>query len=220
MDLECQAAPLCAVGESCCPSPDGKTAVCGECCEAADCPRDMVDCTVEKCTLTMGGTSACTVELDPSMCLAGQTCDGERGCTADQCKEAGDCADPTACKQVSCNSGTCVYSAVDCSHSQECCPSTGACQDCCSNKDCKDAGATLCCPATGTCAECCSDSDCDPGIMPAGGSAAAIGLATCSRPVCNAGTCGFETGTCPLNQKCCDGIGCVPLLQGCGVMTN
>ncbi len=222
-DLACESAPLCGDEQRCCPSPDFQTAVCGECCGALDCADDGVDCTIEKCKLTAEGTSACFVDLDPSVCDPGETCERERGCFADECQDLADCAPPTACKQVQCNGGSCDYGNLSCSNGQDCCPNTGHCQDCCSNDDCRDLGSPLCCAKTGTCAECCEDSDCTLN-QPVGGAAPAAivggGNMPCTRPYCASGVCKYEAGTCALTEKCCEPYGCIPLLAGCGVMTD
>src|SRR5262249_31405865 len=118
-----------------------------------------------------------------------------------------DCAAPLACQTVACNGGKCEYSSASCEHGETCCPNTGKCQACCSNKQCGSASAPLCCAATGTCAACCADSDCASAVMPLavpfdGGTG---GGGECSRPVCSAGTCTTETTKCPLGDYCCAG---------------
>jgi len=225
-DLECHSKALCEGQGKCCPSSDGTSAQCGTCCQLGDCPDDGVSCTVEKCTDTGNGTLGCISEPDPSKCMPGQTCSRIDGCSANQCKQAGDCSDPTACKQVACNNGTCNYSDLSCSHGQACCTYSGKCQDCCETKDCGDTSAPLCCKDTGTCAQCCQDSDCQlamPGGSGGGGSPAALvggGTTGCSRAFCNMGVCQVEAGKCVVGQKCCEPGGCVPLVQTCGVTTN
>lgn len=223
-DLQCASSSLCANGTLCCPSPDNTSAKCGTCCEAADCPSDGVACTVETCKAGPDGTLACSSQPDAARCPAGQTCDRLKGCSANQCKEAGDCAAPLACQTVACNNGTCQYSNLSCSHGQSCCPNTGKCQTCCSNKQCNETSAPLCCAATGTCAQCCQDSDCVIATTGGGGptpqAISGGGMTICSRPICNAGVCQTATNACLDSQHCCAGVGCVPLLQACGVMTQ
>lgn len=218
-DLTCSSSALCGAGERCCPSPDGTTAACGSCCGASDCPDDGVSCTVEKCKAGAGGALACSSEPDASRCMAGQTCDPRKGCSSNQCTTAADCAAPLACQTVACNNGKCDYQGVSCSHGQTCCPATGQCADCCSNKEC-NTDAPLCCAKTGTCAECCQDSDCPAVVqtfaLPLDGGTSA----ECSRPACSAGVCVSESTKCGLNQRCCPGIGCISSGAICGGPAN
>ncbi len=213
-DLKCSTSSLCGKGERCCPSADGTAAACGECCEASDCPDDGVSCTVEKCKAGAGGKLGCSSEPDASLCMSGQTCDPVKGCSSNQCSTASDCAAPLACQTVNCNNGKCEYANVSCSHGQTCCPNTGKCEACCSNKQCTSTSAPLCCAATGTCAECCQNSDCavvTTLALPLDG-----GTTECSVPVCNEGTCTTKTEQCPLNERCCQGVGCVSSGATCG----
>jgi hypothetical protein len=217
-DLTCAAGSLCANGSMCCPSADGTTAACGQCCEAADCPDDGIACTVETCR-NKDGTLTCAHVANAERCPAGETCDPTKGCSANQCKVATDCAAPLACQTVACNNGTCQYSNVSCDHGQQCCAATGKCQECCSNQQCSDPTAALCCAATGTCAQCCQDSDCAGTVTAGGATPQAIsggGTTTCSHAVCDTGMCKIETGSCAANQHCCQGLGCVATAQSCG----
>jgi hypothetical protein len=217
-DLKCATQPLCADGDLCCKSADGNTAACGECCEAGNCPDDGVACTEPKCKSDPNGFNVCSQEPNPDRCPVGQTCDARSGCSSNECKTAADCATPTTCQQVSCNGGQCVYGNVGCSHGQECCAATGACQDCCSNQECTEAGMNRCCPSTGICAECCVDSDCNGywngGWSGSGGRGSYSGGvgggdAVCPVYVCSAGQCVDKSQSCSGLQQCCAGVGCV-----------
>jgi hypothetical protein len=213
-DLKCSTSPLCGAGEQCCPSPDGTTAECGSCCSAGDCPDDGVACTVAKCKAGTDGTLACSNEPDASLCKVGQTCDPKKGCSSNQCTTAADCAAPLACQTVACNNGKCEYPSVSCSHGETCCQRTGKCQACCSNDQCS--GGSLCCPETGTCAQCCQDSDCSATVQPLALPLDGGGGGQCTRPVCKEGACTTQTGTCPLNERCCQGVGCISSTAICG----
>lgn len=222
-DLKCAGAPRCPSGETCCPSADGTTALCGSCCEASDCPDDGIPCTVEKCKANPDGVLGCSSVPDASRCQAGQTCDPRRGCFAPQCKEAKDCNAPLACTQVACVDGTCVYGNVKCSDGQQCCSTSGKCEGCCSNDDCaSNTNATLCCPDTGQCAACCTDSDCQGHTYYGGGGSGVSGGGTtgCMHAFCDSGTCKTESVKCGLEQRCCDGAGCILLTQSCGSWSN
>ena len=226
-ELECEKRPLCAEGDYCCASPDGKSAACGSCCESSDCADDGVECTDEKCKAGAGGILSCLHEPNHDRCPSGETCDPRADCTANECKVADDCGAPPACKKVACKEGTCQLSDVDCSHSQECCTLTGLCQGCCDNKDCKEAGLTRCCMPAGTCAQCCDDSDCQLSTTTGGAAPQALvggvggGDVLCpGPPVCKVGTCMDTSESCAVTEKCCPGIGCVGLLAGCGAMTQ
>ncbi|HEV8548652.1 MAG TPA: hypothetical protein VGQ57_06485 [Polyangiaceae bacterium] len=216
--LKCVPGDHCAGGELCCPSPDGKTASCGECCASNGCPDDGVACTDEKCKANDAGLLRCVHEPNPALCPVGQTCDPKADCSANECKDPSECTPPTACHEVACRSGQCVYGSVDCSDGQKCCAATGECRDCCENTDCKDAGARFCCKG-GDCAACCQDSDCKQsttlGQAPIPQALAGGAAMPCpGPPSCQVGQCVTPSQTCTALQKCCPGVGCVLLTSG------
>lgn len=222
---ECEKSSLCAAGDSCCKSPDGKSATCGECCASTDCADDGVACTDETCKATAEGFLTCRHEPNPDNCPLGQACDPRNGgCTANECTSASECGPAPACKTVSCDNGSCRLDGVSCSHGQNCCAITGKCQDCCDNTECQEVGLNRCCASTGTCAQCCESSDCQLNTTTGGGALPQSlgGDTTCpGPPLCKTGMCVDNPQTCTALQKCCPGIGCVPMTQlTCGIATQ
>jgi hypothetical protein len=224
-NLECEKRALCNDGDRCCESADAKSAACGACCESSDCEDDGVACTDETCKASTGGFLTCLHEPNPDNCPLGQACDPRSGCNANECNAPSDCDPAPLCKTVACDDGTCRLDDVNCSNGQKCCGTTGHCQSCCANKDCQEAGLNRCCANTGTCAQCCVNSDCQLN-MPTGGSLpqALVGGADVlcpGPPLCKEGMCVDNSQTCTTLQKCCPGIGCVPMTQlTCGVSTE
>jgi hypothetical protein len=219
-ELKCEKTSLCAVGDRCCESPDGQSAQCGSCCESTDCPDDGVGCTDEKCKASAGGFLSCLHEPNPDNCPLGQACDPRGDCTANECNEPGDCGAPPACKTVSCDSGTCRLGDVSCSNGQQCCALTGHCQGCCDNKGCQEVGLARCCMPAGTCGQCCDNSDCQVSMTTGGAAPQSLvggvggGDVLCpGPPLCKEGMCVDNSQTCTATQKCCPGVGCVPLTQ-------
>lgn len=215
---KCSVRPLCDGGQ-CCPSPDGKSATCGECCSANDCD-DGKPCTDDTC-----GQGQCS--HTPKTCpQTGYFCDPDRGdcIKAPECQKASDCKPPSPCQTAQCVGGVCDIKGVDCAVGTKCCTSgatTGACAACCDDKECSDNvectvdecgpnGCThtpndaLCssgqlCDAKLGCVECTSAKQCDDGVP-------------CTKDTCEAAKC-MHVNSCSGNKPLCGADGCVACLE-------
>jgi hypothetical protein len=198
-DGTCSVVPLCAAGQQCCPSADGKTALCGSCCSADECD-DGVDCTEDKCG---GGTLSCTNTASDALCETGEICHPKVDCQPKvDCSGDGDCTGGNCGR---CEQGVCKYGCA--AGSGTCCAATNTCSTCCGDASCNDniactvdtcgpAGCSntpsdgmcpagyICDPALGGCIQCKTNADCD------------------DSSTCTTDTCNLQTHTCSYTNTC------------------